>query len=444
MPSQRQLAESVIRALGEAGHEALLAGGCVRDMLLGRPPKDYDVATSAHPEEVLALYPKALKVGAAFGVVVVTDGAEQVEVATFRAESGYSDGRRPDAVRFTDAREDALRRDFTINGMFYDPDRKEVLDYVGGRADLEARRIRAIGDPRRRFAEDRLRMLRAVRFAAELLFEVAPETAEAIRRLAPEIASVSGERVREEVARLLVAPPAGRRAGLDLADRLGLLAVILPEVNALKGTGQGPTVHPEGDVFQHTLLLVEALREPTFELALAALLHDVGKPATFRMRDGRMTFYRHQTVGEEMARGVCGRLRLSTLQARRVAWLVRHHMLLMHAPEMRTARLKRLFAEDGFEELAELYRADCLASGGTADDYDALLARYRAMGEEEVRPEPLITGRDLIALGLKPGPRFGDILKRVYDAQLEGRATTREEALAIGRALADEPCHPKN
>jgi poly(A) polymerase len=472
------LAEAIIRTLRQAGHEALLAGGCVRDLLLGRRPKDYDVATSARPEEVLRLFPKALTVGAAFGVVIVLEGASRAEVATFRAEGGYSDGRRPDAVRFTDAREDALRRDFTVNGMFLDPaprpngarraslpvvagppakcaapalaegapapglEHGRVLDFVGGRADLAARVIRAIGDPARRFAEDHLRMLRAVRLAAELDFAIEPATAEAVRRLAPQIALVSGERVREELARLLTAAPARRRRGLELLSDLGLLAVLLPEVEATKGVAQGPTVHPEGDVFAHTLLALEALREPTFELALATLLHDAGKPATFQVRDGRMTFYRHQHVSEEAARQVAGRLRLSALQARRVEWLVRHHMLLMSADGMREAKLKRLFAEDGFEELAELYRADCLASGGTADAYEGIMARYRALTEEEVRPRPLLSGHDLLGLGLEPGPLFGEILREVYDAQLEARVASKDEALDLVREILKTRCQP--
>ena len=438
MSTQKQLAESIILRLRDAGHEALLAGGCVRDLLLARPPKDYDVATSARPDEVLALYPKALTVGAAFGVVVVVEGTVQVEVATFRAEQGYADGRRPDAVRFTDAREDARRRDFTINAMFLDPADGKVTDHVGGREDLQARLIRAVGDPRHRFAEDHLRMLRAVRFAAELGFEIEAATTEAVRELAPRVASVSGERVREELARILTAAPAGRRRGLELACELGLLAVLLPEVEALHGEPQPPAVHPEGDVFRHTLLGLAHLREPTFELALASLLHDVGKPSTARMRDGRVTFYHHQRVGEDAARAVCGRLRMSTNQTRRVTWLVARHMMLMNFDEMREATLKRLFAEEGFEELAELWRADCLASGGSAEGYEALMARYRAMSAEEVRPAPLVTGHDLIAMGLAPGPAFADILRQVYDAQLEGRAGTKEEALALAREIAEE------
>ncbi|MBE3069790.1 MAG: CCA tRNA nucleotidyltransferase [Planctomycetes bacterium] len=440
MANQRQLAESVIRTLRGAGHEALLAGGCVRDLLLGRPARDYDVATAARPEQVLALYPRALTVGQAFGVVVVTDGAAQVEVATFRADAGYSDGRHPDAVTFTTAADDARRRDFTINAMFLDPESDTVTDDVGGRADLEARVIRAVGDPRVRFAEDRLRMLRAVRFAAELGFEIEPATASAARDLAATIGSVSGERVAAELAKILTAPPGGRRRGLELADAFGLLAVLLPEVHALHGVEQGPHVHPEGDVFVHTVLCVERLREPSFELALAALLHDLGKPATARQRDGRWTFYGHARLGEKMAVAVCRRLHLSTLRVRRVGWLVRHHMHLADAANMREARLKRLFATDGFEELAELWRADCLASGGTADAYEDLMARYRALGHEAVRPAPLVTGHDLVGLGLEPGPAFRDILDAVYDAQLEGLAPGRDDALALARRLIQERC----
>jgi len=436
MVTQRQLAEQIVRGLREAGHEALLAGGCVRDLLLGRPAKDYDVATSARPEEVLGLYPKALTVGVSFGVVVVIDGPLQVEVATFRADLGYSDARRPDAVSYTDARHDAARRDFTINGMFVDPATGEVLDYVGGRADLAARVIRAIGDPRARFGEDHLRMLRAVRFAAELGFEIEPATAGAIRDLAPRAAQVSGERVAAELERILTSPPDGRRRGLELADRLGLVSVLLPEVHAMHGVLQGLPHHPEGDVFTHTLLCVGHLREPTFELALGALLHDAGKPVTAGVREGRRTFYGHERIGEDLARRVCSRLALSTARSRRVVWLVRSHMKLVSFDEMREARLKRLFAEDGFEELAELWRADALASGGTAEAYEDLMGRYRALGREQVRPRPLVTGEDLIAMGLQPGPAFRDILEQVYDAQLEGRAAAKEEALALARRIA--------
>ena len=438
MPNQRQLAETVIRRLREAGHEAYLAGGCVRDLLLGRPARDYDVATSATPEEVLALWPDALTVGKAFGVVVVRDGAVQVETATFRAESGYADGRHPDAVTFTTAEADARRRDFTVNAMFLDPATGEVLDTVGGRDDLDRRLIRAVGEPRDRFAEDHLRMLRAVRFAAELDFDLDSATADAAGDLAWRIESISGERVSAELEKILTAHPSGRRRGMELMDDLGLLAVLLPEVDAMHGTEQPADYHPEGDVLVHTLMCLERLREPTYELALAALLHDVGKPPTCRMRKGRLTFYGHAKLGEEMAGAVCRRLRFSTFARRRVKWLVRRHMALANWPELRIARLKRLFAEPGFEELAELWRADALASGGTEQGYEALMARYRIAQEEAVRPEPLITGRDLIAMGLEPGPHFGPILDRVYDAQLEGEVATREEAMTLARQAADD------
>ena len=442
MPSQRQLAETVIERLRQAGHEAVLAGGCVRDLILGRPAKDYDVATSAPPQAVLDLYPDALTVGQAFGVVIVRDGAMQVEVATFRSDAPYTDGRHPDAVTFTDARHDALRRDFTINAMFLDPASGEIIDHVGGRKDLKRRTIRAVGDPRVRFAEDHLRMLRAVRFAAELGFDIERATAGAIRDLAAKIARVSGERIAAELARLLTAPPAGRRRGLQLADQLGLLPVILPEVHATHGTDQGPNVHPEGDVFVHTVLCVEQLREPTFELALAALLHDVGKPRTAMLRDGKWTFYGHATVGEDAAGEVCRRLRLSNYERRRVTWLVRQHMNLLNWDQMREARLKRLFAHDGFDELAELWRADCLASGGTADEYEALMVRYRAMGRHQIRPAPLVSGRDLIDMGLEPGPVFREILDQVYDAQLEGRVAAKADALDLARQVAQAQCNP--
>ena len=443
MLNQRQLAESVIARLRGAGYEALLAGGCVRDLLLDRPAKDYDVATSARPEQVLTLYPRALTVGAAFGVVIVAEGPIQVEVATFRADRGYSDGRHPDAVAFTDAREDALRRDFTINGMFLDPVGGEVIDYVGGRADLKARLIRAIGDPRQRFTEDHLRMLRAVRFAAELEFDIDPATADAIRELATKVSLVSGERIAAELDRLLTAPASGRRRGLELTADLGLLAAVLPEVQAMRGVAQSPTVPLPGDLLDHAIRTVEILRSPGFELALAALLHDIGKPGTAAVREGRLTFYGHERVGETMAQAACERLRLSTIQARRITWLVRSHMKLMYADEMREAKIKRLFAEDGFEPLAELWRADCLASGGTDAPYEALMARYRSMAEEEVKPPRFVSGDDLIAMGLEPGSAFRDILEEVYDAQLEGRAASKEEALALARKIVTERCKPK-
>ena len=438
MTTQRQLAEDVIHRLREAGHEAVLAGGCVRDLLLERSARDYDVATAATPDEVLALWPDALTVGKAFGVVIVRDGPVQVEVATFRADAEYSDGRRPDAVTFTTAEADARRRDFTVNALFVDPDSGEIIDYVGGREDLERRLIRAVGDPRARFAEDHLRMLRAVRFAAELDFDLDPVTADAVRDLADRAASVSGERVSAELEKILTTHAAGRRRGLALMDDLGLMAVLLPEVQATHGTEQPVEFHPEGDVFVHTLLIVEALREPSYDLALATLLHDVGKPPTCRMRKGRLTFYGHAKLGAEMAGAVGRRLRLSTFARRRVAWLVGRHMTLANWPELRTATLKRLFAEPGFLDLAELWRADCIASGGTADGYDALMVRYRAAQEEAVQPEPLITGNDLIAMGLAPGPAFSAILGRVYDAQLEGEATTRDEALALAKRVVEE------
>jgi poly(A) polymerase len=281
-------------------------------------------------------------------------------------------------------------------------------------------------------------MLRAVRFAAELDFDLDPATADAVRDLAWRIESISGERVSAELEKILTTHPKGRRRGMELVDDLGLLAVLLPEVDAMHGTEQPPDYHPEGDVFVHTLMCLARLREPTYELALAALLHDAGKPPTCRMRKGRLTFYGHAKLGEEMAGEICRRLRLSTFARRRVKWLVRRHMALANWPEMRVARLKRLFAEPGFEELAELWRADCLASGGTAEGYESLMARYRIAQEETVRPEPLITGRDLIAMGLEPGPHFGPILDAVYDAQLEGEVTNREEALARAREAAEE------
>jgi poly(A) polymerase len=350
----RALATDVVRQLRRAGHDAFFAGGCVRDMLLGREPSDYDVATSARPEAVARLFPETVAVGKAFGVVRVRLQGEEFDVATFRVEGPYSDGRRPDTVRFASAREDVLRRDFTINGLLYDPLEEEVLDWVGGEADLRVGLIRAIGDAAARFEEDRLRLLRAVRFAAQLGFRLERETRRALVRLAPEVASVSGERVREELKRLLLARR--RKSGLRLLDAVGLLAVLLPEVSAGKGVPQGESAHPEGDVFEHTLLAVAKLTQPKWPLVLALLLHDTGKPPTF-LRRPHITFYGHEGAGEALAREVCHRLKMSREERESVAWLIRNHLRLRDAPQMRRSRLRQLLAHPLFEDLAELCRA---------------------------------------------------------------------------------------
>lgn len=365
-------------------------------------------------------------------MVRVRMGDHWVEVATFRVEGPYLDGRHPSEVRYSSAREDVARRDFTINGLLYDPLTGTLYDWVGGQQDLLRRRIRTIGDPRERFQEDRLRMLRAVRLACELDFEIEPDTLQAIRALADRIRTTSWERIRDELARLLTGPRRAR--GLRLLDETGLLSQILPEVAAMKGVVQPPEYHPEGDVFTHTVLALDALRDPSAVLAFATLLHDIGKPLTLT-RDGRIRFPGHDRVGAERAREVCQRLRLSREETERIVALVRDHMRLADLPRMREAKRRRFFARSDFEELLELYRADCVASHGDLTTYEWILATRAELRPEEVNPPRLLTGDDLIALGLRPGPPFRELLEAVRDAQLEGRVRTREEALALVREL---------
>ena len=428
----------MVERLRQAGFEAYLAGGCVRDLLLGRSPKDYDVATSAAPEQVQALFDRTVAAGLTFGVVrVVVDDPSapvSVEVATFRTEGPYEDGRRPSSVRFADAREDVLRRDFTINGLLLDPTTSQVLDWVGGMEDLQRRVVRTIGEPTQRFAEDHLRMLRAVRLSAELGFQVEAQTLEAIRQMAPLIRRVSAERVRDELVRLLTAP--GRGEGLRLLERSGLLEHLLPEVARLRGVPQPREFHPEGDVFEHTVRVLEFLQDPSVSLAFGALLHDVGKPET-REDAERIRFPRHDAVGARIAEQVVRRLRFSNEQAERIVALVRGHMRIKDFPRMREGKRRRVAAAPEFSELVELLRADCLASHGDLSVYRWIQQWLQERHAEGPLPPRLVTGHDLVALGLQPGPVFREILEAVYEAQLEGRARTREEALALARQEAE-------
>jgi poly(A) polymerase len=427
--TNEELAKAIIERLRAEGHSAWLVGGCVRDLLLNRAPKDFDVATSARPEQLLQLFPRAGQVGAHFGVVLVRDGDAQIEVATFRSDLDYEDGRRPTAVHFeTSPEQDVLRRDFTINALLLDPTTNEVIDYTGGRADLAAGLIRAIGDPARRFREDHLRLLRAVRFAARLNFTIEPHTFAAMRELAPAIRGISAERVRDEISRILT--EGGPRRGFELLDASGLLQEILPEVSALKGVEQPPAFHPEGDVWTHTLIMLEGLRNPPVELALGVLLHDIGKPATFRIAD-RIRFDGHVEKGVEIARALLNRLRYPAAVIQQVEALIANHMKFKDVPNMRESRLKRFLRMPKFDEHLELHRLDCLSSHGNLENYDFALRKLQEAPPEQLRPKPLITGRDLIAAGFAPGPKFSTALHRVEDAQLEGRAITRDEALAI-------------
>lgn len=427
--SSEPYARGIVERLRASGHTAYFVGGCVRDLLLGRDPKDFDVATSARPDQVLALFPGSNAVGAHFGVVLVHSESAQVEVATFRADLEYRDGRRPEAVRFeTDPREDALRRDFTVNALLLDPATGEILDFAGGRADLAAHVIRAIGEPHRRFEEDRLRLLRAVRFAARLGFTIEPRTFEAIRDLAPKIHSVSAERVRDEIARILT--EGGARRGFELLDATGLLREILPEIQAMKRVEQPPEFHPEGDVFTHTLIMLGGLQRPSVELALGVLLHDVGKPGTFRVAD-RIRFDGHVELGVRIARTVLTRLRFPQATIYAVEALVANHMKFAEVKRMRESTLKRFIRMPAFEEHMALHRLDCLSSHGHLDNYHFVDRMRTELPPEVLKPPRLVNGRDLIAAGFRPGPAFAAVLDEVEDAQLEGRISTREEGLAL-------------
>jgi poly(A) polymerase len=425
------LARAVIAKLRGAGHQAYLVGGCVRDLLLGAAPKDFDVSTDARPKRIMELFPKSGQVGAHFGVVLVRDALAQVEVATFRSDHDYADGRRPASVDFeSDPREDVLRRDFTINGLMMEPDTGKVLDYVGGRADLERRVVRAIGDPDARFREDHLRLVRAVRFAARLGFEIDATTFEAIVRHHALILKVAAERVRDEMERILT--EGGARRGFELLDASGMLADLLPEVAAMKGVEQPPEFHPEGDVWTHTLLLLEKLDHPTATLAWGALLHDVGKPPTFRVAE-RIRFDGHVEEGVRLAHGILNRLRFSRGDVERVEALIANHMRFKDAHRMKESTLKRFLRMPDFGEHLELHRLDRLASNQDLESYELVKRKLAELPEEQLKPAPLVTGADLIAAGYQPGPRFAEMLAAVEDAQLEGRVGSREEALAMVR-----------
>jgi tRNA nucleotidyltransferase/poly(A) polymerase len=418
----------VVTRLRAAGHQAYFAGGCVRDWLRGEQPTDFDVATDATTETVQDLFKRTVPVGAKFGVVLVLVEGQPIEVATFRADEVYVDGRHPVAVRRASPEEDARRRDFTINGMFRDPENDEIIDYVGGRADLAARVIRAIGDPEARFGEDHLRMLRAVRLAARLGYTIEPATLAAIRRLAGKITEISWERIGEEIVRILTEGAA--RRGFELLDESGLLDHVLPEVAAMQGVEQSPDFHPEGDVFRHTLLLLDRLEEPDEALALGGLLHDVAKPLCVERKGERITFYGHPERGEALAIEVCQRLKRSRAVWEKVGWLVRNHLRVMHAPEMRRSTLRRFLAEPWIGDLLALVRADALASHGDLRNYEFCRRTLAEFGSEPVKPPPLLRGRDLLDRGYPAGPLYGEILKAAEDRQLEGEINSREEAFA--------------
>lgn len=434
----KALAEEICRTLVAHGFQALFNGGCVRDLLLGRTPADYDVSTDARPDQVAELFADSVMVGAQFGVVLVVGESAQVEVATFRSDIGYSDGRHPDRVAFAQTpQEDVRRRDFTINGMMLDPRNEEILDFVGGRKDLDAGIIRAIGEPRARFEEDKLRMVRGVRFAARFDYRIEPKTFAAIRESAPAIGQVSAERLRDELTKILTEGAA--RRGFELLDETGLLQDLLPEITRMKGVQQPPEFHPEGDVFIHTLLLLEKLPagvSPT--LAWGALLHDVGKPTAFRSAaetGDRIRFDRHVEIGVRIAQEICSRYRFSNTEIEQTVSLVANHMRFKDVPQMRESTLKRFVRLPQFDEHLELHRIDCLSSHGNLDNWEFVREFIQRTPPEQVRPPRLVTGDDLRDMGFVPGPEFKTVLGAVEDAQLEGRVTTKEEALELAKGL---------
>jgi poly(A) polymerase len=420
----------------------------VRDLMLGRHPADYDVATSATPHEVMNIFPETYAVGAQFGVVLVpvkvlgeAEGRGRIEVATFRSDGAYLDGRHPDSVRYTTSpRHDVERRDFTINGLLLDPisatpntPHGEVLDYVEGLADLNRGIVRTIGKPEQRFAEDKLRMLRAARFAARFGYAIEAPTADAIRKLAAQIHQVSCERIRDELTKMLTEGHA--RRAFELLDETGLLREALPEIARMKGVEQSPEYHPEGDVFVHTLLLLDGLPSGCpLTLAWGALLHDVGKPATFRRAPDRIRFDGHVEIGARIAEDLLARLRFSNRDREQILALVENHMRFADVRKMKDSTFKRFVRLEDFEEHLALHRLDCLASHGKLDLLDYTRERLAAIPAGEVRPAPLINGHDLIAAGYRPGPRFAEILAAVEDAQLEGTIANRDEAMGFAES----------
>ncbi|MBI4641411.1 MAG: CCA tRNA nucleotidyltransferase [Candidatus Tectomicrobia bacterium] len=424
---KRKKALQIVQRLRESGFKALLVGGCVRDMVMGEEPKDYDIATDATPQEVMKLFRHAIDVGAQFGVVRILDGDDQFEVATFRTDGLYRDGRHPEHVTFSSEWDDVMRRDFTINGLLYDPIADGLIDYVGGQDDIRRRIIRTIGNPYRRFEEDKLRLMRGVRFSSRYQYTIEAQTFQAMKALAEKITQVSAERIRDELLIMLTQGRADK--SLKLLHEVGLLRQILPEVAAMDGVQQPPEFHPEGDVLTHTIMMAGMMANPSPELAMAVLLHDVGKPATFVVKE-RIRFDGHDKVGAVMAEQICRRLRFSNKSTEQIVELVEDHLRFMHVQRMRSSRLKRFLRKEGFEEHLELHRLDCLASHGKLDSYLFCVEKLQEL-KEEIKPQKLISGDDLIEMGFIPGPFFKKILTYVEDAQLDGKVSTREEALCL-------------
>jgi poly(A) polymerase len=424
-------AKTIVERLRVSGHKAFFVGGCVRDTLMKTPPREYDITTSATPEEIMAIFPQNVPIGASFGVILVLEGEHKFEVATFRKDENYTDGRHPDRVVYSDdEREDVTRRDFTINGMLYDPISEELIDYVGAMEDVKRKIIRTIGDPVDRFNEDKLRMIRAVRFGARFGYQIEKDTVQAIKTLAPLISRVSAERIRDELVKITSQKNPG--LGLTLLRETGLLLHILPEVDEMYEVPQPPEFHPEGDVFTHTCLVLDRLYEITDgnispELAVGALLHDVGKPPTLTVSD-RIRFSGHDRVGAEIAKKICKRLKFSNKQTEIVTALVMEHLRFKDVRHMRESTLKRFLALPDFEEHLRLHLADCLASHGSTEAYDFVKKKLEEFEQEGIKPKPILNGYDLMEMGYTPGPIFSEILNALEEAQLEGMVKEKEEA----------------
>ncbi len=417
---------AILKTLHDQGHEAYFAGGAVRDLLLEKSISEIDIATSASPQEIEQLFPKTIPVGKQFGVIVVVQDTNNYEVTTFRKEADYVDGRHPTQVSFTDARHDVERRDFTVNALFFNPFTEEVIDYIKGREDLERKLIRTVGPPRSRFQEDKLRLLRALRFACQLDFEIEQQTYQQVKEHASQLTEVSWERIRDEVLKILTGPDPSR--GLKLMSDSGILEVILPEIAAMQGVQQPPQFHPEGDVFVHTCLMFELSQERSETLALEILLHDVGKPPTFTVKE-RIRFDGHADLGAKMAEEICRRLRISNQQIEEVVDVVKDHLRFIHVQEMRESTLKRFLRKTNFSDHLELHRLDSLASHGKLSSYHFCQEKLEELSQEAMRPKPLINGHDLIGLGLEPGPLFSEIMSAIEDFQLEGKLSSKEETL---------------
>ncbi len=424
---KKKLALNIAGKLADKGFQAYFAGGCVRDTIMGRDPADYDIATDARPEQVMKIFPRSIPVGIQFGVVLVIEGDIHYEVSTFRKDSIYIDGRHPSSVGFSSsARDDVVRRDFTINGLLYDPLQDKVLDYVEGIRDINRGIIRAIGDPEVRMGEDKLRIMRAIRFACRYGFPIEENTLSAIKKLVAKIEEVSIERIRDELDKIIRGEHPGM--GLQMLSDVGLMKYIISEVDSMKGVMQPEEFHPEGDVFTHTMITLDLLRNPSRVLAFAALLHDVGKPKTFT-RAERIRFDGHVTVGARMADEICRRLKFSNNERERIVLYISNHLKFMDVKKMREARLKRFMQDETFEGQLELHRADCLASHGKLDNWEFCRQKLAGYSQEELRPAPLINGNDLKDAGYAPGPIFKQILAKVSDCQLENSIKTKEDAL---------------